>query len=194
MHPRYALILAIAACGDDGTIPDNNEVITTVALGFTPTGGAATVFEFDDADGPGGAAPMIDPIAIAPGTSTLTIRFLNRLEDPPEEITDEVDDESDQHQLFFTGTAVNGPATNNPGAPLTQTYADTDSNGLPVGLDNTITATAGTGTLTVTLRHLPPINGTAVKVPDLAAQVKAGGVESIGGSTDASVTFTVTVQ
>lgn len=198
MHVRHALffapLLAIVACGDEGTTPDDNEVITTVALGFTPTGGAETVFEFDDADGDGGAAPVIDPIAIAPGSFTMTVRFLDRLEDPLEEITDEVEDESDQHQLFFTGTAVNGPATNNPSAPLTQAYADTDVNGIPIGLDNTIVATAGTGTLTVTLRHMPPVNDTAVKVPDLAAQVKAGGIESIGGSTDASVSFMVTVQ
>ena len=34
------------------------------------------------------------------------MRFLNELEDPAEDITEEVEDESDQHQVFFTGTAA----------------------------------------------------------------------------------------
>ncbi|MEO8704489.1 MAG: hypothetical protein ABI867_30830 [Kofleriaceae bacterium] len=187
--------MVTAACGgDDGGTPDDNEVITTVALELTPVGGTVTTFEFDDADGPGGSAPVIDPITLAPGNYTLGVRFINRLEDPPEEITDEVNDENDQHQLFFTGTAVDGPASNHPGAPLAQAYSDTDVNGIPVGLANAIVATAGTGTLTVTLRHMPPINGTAVKVPNLADMVKSAGIDSIGGSTDASVSFMVTVQ
>jgi hypothetical protein len=48
--------------------------------------------------------------------------------------------------------------------------------------------------MTVTLRHLPPLNDLAVKTPDLAARVKTGGFASIGGENDAKVDFVTTVQ
>ncbi|MGE0400292.1 MAG: hypothetical protein AB7T06_26495 [Kofleriaceae bacterium] len=184
-------------CGDDGhSHGDDNEVITTVTLDFAPMGGGTAVSaSFRDDDGDGGNAPTIDPINLTNGTTyNLSVRFLNELETPAEEITEEVMDESDQHQIFLTGTAVNGPATNNPTAPLTHTYTDMDANGLPIGLSNRIVAATGTGQLTLTLRHMPPVNDQPVKVAGLADQVKTGGVAAIGGSTDVSVTFMATVQ
>lgn len=190
------VLAAMPACSDDGHDHGNEEeVITTVILAFTPAaGGAATAFEFDDPDGDGGNAPTIDPIALAPGSYDLAVRFENRLEDPPEDITAEVSDESDEHQVFLTGTAIDGPAANNPGAPLAQTYDDQDAGGLPVGLAHTIAATAGTGMLTLTLRHLPPVGGTAAKVARLAEDVAAGGLAALPGESDVSVTFDVAVQ
>jgi hypothetical protein len=157
-------------------------------------GGADVIAAFDDPDGDGGNPPTVTPISLMNGkTYTLAVRFQNKLESPPEEITDEVRDEGDEHQVFLTGTAVNGPATNNAGAPLTHTYADMDANGLPIGLSNMIAAATGTGQLTLTLRHMPPVNDQAVKVANLAGQVKTGGIDSIGGDTDVQVNFMVTV-
>ena len=191
-----ALSPVLTGCGgDDGGTINPQEVITTVTLTFTPAGGgAAIVAEFDDPDGDGGAAPSIDPIDLVAGTTyTTTVGFQNRLEDPAEEITDEIRDEAAEHQLFFTGTAVDGPASAHPGAPLTHTYADTDANLLPIGLGNTIVAAAGTGQLTLTLRHLPPVNDVATKTATVAEQVKTAGFAGIGGETDAQVNFDVTV-
>jgi hypothetical protein len=184
-------ILLLAACGGDDTGPTNEgEVITTVILSFQ--GGATEdVFEFDDPDGDGGDPPTIDPINIAAGTYTVTVGFENRLEAPPEDITAEVADEADEHQVFLTGSAVDGPASDQPGAPLTHTYADQDSNGLPIGLENTIVAGSGPGELTVTLRHMPPINDQPTKTADTAAAVRDGGFSSIGGENDVQVTFVV---
>jgi hypothetical protein len=191
------LSLVTAACGDDGEVDpgEDNEVITTVTLDFAPMGGGAVVSaSFRDDDGDGGAAPTIDPVALTAGTTyTLSVRFLNELETPAEEITEEVEDESDQHQVFLTGSAVIGPATANTTGPLTHTYADTDANGNPIGLDNTIVAAAGTGDLTVTLRHMPPVNDVEQKVAGLADDVKTGGIASLPGNTDVSVDFDVTV-
>lgn len=187
----------LAGCHDDHDHDNEHEVITTVTLELAPMGGGATVSaSFDDPDGNGGAAPTIDPIVLAAGTTyTTTVRFLNKLEDPPEEITDEIRDEGDEHQVFFTGSAVNGPAADNPNAPLTHSYADTDTGGLPLGLTNTIAAAAaGTGQLQLTLRHLPPINNNPTKTAGLADQVKTGGFAAIGGENDVDVTFMVTVQ
>jgi hypothetical protein len=191
-----AAILSTAACGDPGDGSQNeNEVITTVTLSFAPTGGGAAVTAvFDDPDGDGGAAPTVDPIRLTAGTTyALTLQLQNKLESPPEEITDEVRDEGDEHQLFFTGTAVDGPAAAHPGAPLQHAYADTDRAGLPIGLASTITARAGTGTLTITLRHVPPLDGAPVKTAELATRVKDAGIGAIGGDTDAEVSFMVTV-
>ncbi|HUH01176.1 MAG TPA: hypothetical protein VML75_04225 [Kofleriaceae bacterium] len=185
-----------AACDDHGHDHDHpQELITTVALTFAPVGGGtAIVAEFDDPDGDGGDPPTVDPIALTAGAYTLTVAFENRLEDPPEDITLEIADEADEHQVFFTGTAVDGPASDQPAAPLMHAYDDTDANGLPIGLANTINASAGNGDLVVTLRHLPTLNDMAQKTADLAGQVEADGFGAIGGDNDAQVTFTVTVQ
>lgn len=204
--PMFKTVLRIALCSslvlaagcEDDDEPDDgneNEVITTVGVTFTPSGGGtAETFEFDDPDGDGGAAPTIDAIDLAAGNYTVTVSFENRLENPPEDITAEIMDEADEHQIFFTGSAVEGPATSNSGAPLTHTYDDEDANGLSIGLSNSITAAAGTGDLVVTLRHMPPVGGQAVKTATLASDVAGGGFAAIGGSNDVQVTFSVTVQ
>lgn len=191
--------LCLAACGGDdddaGDGGNQEEVITTVTLTFAPEGGGEDVVAvWDDPDGDGGSGPTIDPVALAAGTYDLTLTFENGLEDPPEDITVEIEDESDQHQIFLTGTAVDGPASDQADAPLAHTYNDEDANGLPIGLDNTIVAEPGEGTLTVTLRHLPPVNDSAVKTAELAQQVIDDGIGALPGATDASVNFEVTVE
>ena len=199
----FLSLLATAACGgdDDDDHDDDhdhddeeNEVITSVILTFTPDGGGtALFFEFDDPDGDGGNEPTVDDIDLAAGTYAVDFAVENRLEDPAEDITEEIDEEADEHQVFFTGTAVDGPATDNSGAPLTHSYGDQDSNGYPIGLTNTFAAVVGTGNLIVTLRHLPPVNDTPVKTGTLAADVQTGGLTSIPGSSDVQVTFAVNV-
>jgi len=181
------LCCVLVGCALPAQSLNDQEVITTVILDFD-----GTRFEFDDVDGDGGEPPTIDPVALAPGSYGLTVHFENRLEDPPEDITGEVDDESVEHLILFTGSAVAGPATSNTDAPLTQSYADTDANGLPVGLVDAIVATPGSGLLTVTLRHMPP-ELPPEKSADTPAEVRDNGIDSIGGATDAQVVFMVTV-
>ena len=192
------LSIIAAGCGEDDHDHDHdneNEVITTVALTFTPDGGGSSlVFEFDDPDGDGGNAPTVDTVELSAGRYTLTVVFENRLESPAEDITEEIEDEADEHQLFFIGSAVDGPATTNAGAPLVHSYGDQDADGLPIGLTNTIDASIGTGDLTLVLRHLPPFDGVPVKSGTLAEDVASGGLAAIGGSTDVQVTFSVAVQ
>lgn len=182
----------LAACGDDGGGATENEVITTVVLTFTKAGTAPIVAEFDDPDGDGGNPPTIQPVNLTAGSYAMTVGFQNRLETPAEEITTEVMDESDQHLLLFTGSAVIGPASPTTAGPLTHTYGDMDVNGFPIGLTNTMVAAVGTGTLTVTLRHMPP-EEPPVKAANTPMLAKTGGIDSIGGSTDAQVNFMVTV-
>lgn len=185
--------VSLAACGgDDGEAENPNEVITTVVLNFEAAVGPTITATWNDPDGDGGMAATVDPVHLTAGTYTMTVQLQNRLANPQIEITDEVSDEKDFHLLLFTGTAVVGPATTNTTGPLMQSYGDTDSKGYPVGLMNTVVARSGTGQLTVTLRHLPP-EEPPVKAADTVMLVKTGGVNSIGGSTDATVNYTVTV-
>ena len=188
------IVLLLAASGclkqSDFQGGDDNEVITTMILTFTP---GPIVAEFNDADGDGGMPPTIDPVNLPAGNYTLTVGFENRLVMPPEPITEEVRDENFEHLLLFTGSAVVGPATTNTSGPITQSYADMDRNGLPVGLTDNIVATPGTGTMTVTLRHMPP-ELPPQKSATTLMDAQSNGVDSLGGSSDALVNFPVTVQ
>jgi hypothetical protein len=183
------MILFLLACKDTEHPHEHNEgeVITTVGLSFAPaSGGEALLATWADPESDG--SPVVDPIVLSDADNyTLSVSFLDELEDPPEDITREIEEESDEHQVFFTGSSL-GPV-------VTQTYEDTDAGGLPVGLENTITTVAaGTGTFVVTLRHLPPENDTPVKVEGLAEQATRDGLESLPGDSDVSVTFELTVQ
>jgi hypothetical protein len=117
------------------------------------------------------------------------------LADPVEDITAEVVEEGDEHQVFFYGSAVSGPATGeNAAAIVSHAYADEDVNGLPIGVENTIDATStGSGDFKVMLRHLPAEGGVAVKVATIAQDFAADG-NAIAGDADVDVTFALTVE
>ncbi|MEL7375337.1 MAG: type 1 periplasmic binding fold superfamily protein [Bacteroidota bacterium] len=175
-------LLVFTACDDDDggdPGPGEEEVITQVTLTLAPNGGGtAVVMNFLDADGDGPVAPIVTvsgPLA-ANTTYTGAIVFLNTLESPAEDITEEVADEDDEHQVFYEVS----------GANLSFTYNDQDDDGNPLGLDVTaMSGDASMGTLKVTLRHEP--------VKD-AAGVSDGDITNAGGETDVEVTFDVTVQ
>ena len=172
-----------------------HEVMTTVALDFTSSSGEAQTFTWADPMNDGN--PQIDDITLSADESyTLTLSFLNELEDPAEDITPEIQDEEDMHQVFFWGSAVVGPSNlDNADAIIEHAYGDTDANGNPVGLSNDITTlAAGSGELIIALRHMPPEDGQDVKVADLAATVSESGIESIGGANDVQVTFALSVE
>lgn len=193
-----SLLFALSACSDvedssrDETI---NEVMTTVVLNFTADDG--TELEFVWADPDNTANPSIDTIVLSDAADyTLSLSFLNELENPTEDVTPEIADEDDQHFVFITGSAVTGPATqDNPNAFVEHLYADEDDNGLPVGLDNDIlTLAPGEGEFTVTLRHMPPQNKRVVKTADAPELVATDGLDAVGGSNDVAVTLPITVE
>ncbi len=200
MRPFW-LALALAGCADTtkpgaGDDDDHDhEVITSVVLDFiAQDGGDDVQATWSDPENDG--SPTIDDITLASGGAyVLSVSFLNELHEPAEDLTAEVEEDGVVHQLFFTGDAVQGPATgDNPSALMTQAYGDADDNGLPLGLDNDVAVVAsGNATLTVTLRHMPPEAGTAVKTEDAAATVASSGFAGLGGDSDAQVDFAVTV-
>jgi hypothetical protein len=198
-----ALSLASACVADDDHDHDHdNEIISRVELTFTPEGGGdALVFAFTDPDGDGGMSGTAERVELVAGTTyELGIRFVNELASPAEDLTVEIEEESEEHMIFVTGDVM-GPASTLAGALLVHAYADLESDyggnavgdDLPVGLASTITASsAGEGELRILLRHLPELNGEAQKSGDLPAMLAAG--EDLPGSVDVDVTFDLVVQ
>ena len=163
---------------DDPDIPNEEELITTLTYTLTPEGGGSpVVFSFRDTDGDGGSDPTIQTSTLAANTNYEgDIILLNELEDPAENITEEVDEEDEEHQFFYQ-TTVSG---------LTITYDDADEEGNPVGIETDVsTGAADSGTLTITLRHEPDKSADGVADGELA---------NAGGETDIEVTFNVNVQ
>ncbi len=204
-----AALASLGACDEDSEHDEHGhnhetEVFTTVRLNFTPqSGGAAVIATFIDPDGDGGMSGSADALVLEVGTTyDLRLDFLNELEDPIEDVTLEIQEEAEEHQVFIRGSAVEGPATAaNPDALVVHAYADTElsyganavGEDLPVGLANTITTRAqGRGTFAVMLRHLPELNEMPRKEPGLASVMASG--EALPGEVDVDVEFDLTVE
>jgi hypothetical protein len=176
--PAFGLLLAaglLAGCDkDEDEQPVNEgELITTVTLTMQEVGTTNTVTAtFRDPDGEGGNAPTkFDEIVLKPNAVyNTTITLLDESKNPAENITEEVEEEADEHQFFYTPTT---------GLNVTVAYDDKDSKNLPVGLKTRITTgTASTGKLKVTLKHQP-----GTKNNNIAT-----------GETDVELDFTTKVQ
>ncbi|MBD3724793.1 MAG: type 1 periplasmic binding fold superfamily protein [Flavobacteriaceae bacterium] len=168
------LVFTLFSCSDDDSAPVNEEeVITTVTITLD-NGSNVVTLKSQDLDGDGPNAPVITVSGNLDANSTYlgSVEFLNELENPAEDITEE----GVEHQIFYQLTNSLGSFT----------YDDVDDNGDPIGVEFTlVTGNAGTGTLTVTLRHEP--NKEASGVSD-------GDITNAGGSTDAEVSFPITVS
>jgi hypothetical protein len=198
----FLLAVSLSACvQDSGSHDDDNEIISRVELTFTPEAGAPLVFAFDDPDGDGGSSGVAERIELAADTTyALSIRFENGLADPPEDLTDEIEAEAEQHFVFVLGD-VAGPASTVVPALLTHAYADLESDygsnaigeDLPVGLRNTVsTAGAGTGELRIMLRHLPELNGEPQKSGELPMALAEG--DDLPGAVDVDVVFELVIS
>lgn len=177
----FAAILTTTACGSDDPEPVNEEeLITTLRVTFTGTGpneGEVVTATFKDLDGTGGNDPEItNPVLAANGSYDVSVAFLNEAESPAENITLEVQEEGDEHQVFFVANNIT----------FTYQYDDQDVNSKPIGLSGSVlVGAAGTGTLQVLLIHEPNKDATGVS---------GGDPTNAGGETDISVTFNVTIQ
>lgn len=163
---------------DEPEIINEEELITTVTYTLTPAnGGQSVVLNFKDIDGDGGDEPVITGGTLSVNeTYTGSLELLNEAESPAESITEEILEEDEEHQFFYDSDI----------AGLTVNYEDQDENGNPVGLMTTITTTtAGSGNLTIILRHEPAKD---------AAGVDEGNIQNAGGETDIEITFPLNVQ
>lgn len=185
-----SVVTLFSSCGDDDEPPVVNpeEEITRVELTFTNTADPSDVVSavWLDEDGDGGQDPTIEPVVLdAEKTYDMDILFTNTLETPPEDITEEVEEEADEHMIFFAFTndifqdpAGNGNADNRDDAV---NYNDQDSNGWPLGLSTTwTTGAADQGTFRVILKHQPDI--------------KSATSTSADGETDVDITYDLIIQ
>ncbi len=169
-------LLSVSACGDSTTAPGGEqEIISRVTLSLTPTGGGAPIITYiDDPDGAGPLAPtpQVGALTLTAGaTYTGRVLFENRLENPPENITDEVEAEADEHRVFYTVTG--------PGVSITTT--DVDSQGRPLGITFSANASAaGAGNIRIVLCHY-------------ADNPKPAAATTCAFDTDIDVTFNYTV-
>jgi hypothetical protein len=165
--------LMLTSCSDDDGNPDpvnEEETITTMTVTLTPEGGGDVItLQSQDLDGDGPNPPTVTVSGDLAGNTTYVggIVLLNETESPAEDITEEVEEEADEHQFIFiiSGSLASATAT------------DTDGNGNPVGIVFELaTNTAGAATLGITLRHEPtkPNDGT---------------LNGAGGETDITQTF-----
>jgi len=181
-------VFALSACKKDKEEDDHDhghghdhneeELITTVRASFTHSVTNDVVeFSWVDTDGDGGNAPVITGGDLQAGsTYAVSLLLLNESVSPADTVSNEVADEAAEHQFFFSTT----------GGSLTWgSYADADPNGLPLGLATVwSTAAAGSGNLTIILRHEPNKG---------AAGVSAGDITNAGGATDIEVAIPYTV-
>lgn len=174
----FSLLAVFTSCEDDDApeVINEEEVITTVEYTLTNTADAANVVVYKsvDADGDGPNAPVVTTTGTLMASASYmgSISFLNELESPAEDITVEVVEEGDEHEVFYNASIPN----------VVIAKDDVDANGNPLGVMSTLqTGTASTGTLTIVLRHEP------LKPND-------GSLSNAGGETDVQVVFDLTVQ
>jgi hypothetical protein len=188
----FASLFFLSGCDDDDPAKEDvPELITKATLTFTPVGGgSAVVVTATDPDGEGVQDIKVDgPINLEAAKSySLSIALINGLADPSDpqyNITDEVEEEGDEHMFFFswTNNVFSSPAGNGniDNRADEVNYEDEDGNGLPLGLTTSwTTASTSSGNFRIILKHQP--------------EIKSATSDSNTGETDLDITFTVNVQ
>ncbi len=164
--------LTVSACHkDDDHDHDEEELITTVRLKFTPPSGPVLNFSWQDLDGEGGNAPIIPTVNLAANTTySVELELLNESVTPTEDITEEIQEEANEH-LFVYNVNTTG---------LTVVITDKDGNNRDLGLKSTWTTTSpATGNINILLKHNP--NKTASN-------------PAATGSTDIDITLPVVIE
>tara|TARA_B100000767_G_scaffold258591_1_gene267463 strand:- start:5499 stop:6059 length:561 start_codon:yes stop_codon:yes gene_type:complete len=175
----FTLLLLGSCSNDDDEIPvvvNEEELITTLTVTLVPEGqiGSIVTLTLRDLDGDGPDEPVKTvSSSLSAGVSYYgSISLLNESESPAEDITEEVEEEADEHQFFYTIGS---------GLEVTATATNFDSAGNPLGTEFSLVAGGGSsGSLTFTLRHEPtkPNNG----------------LSTAGGETDIEATFSLSIE
>jgi hypothetical protein len=187
------LLAIFGACeSNDPTKEDTPELITKITLSFVPEGGGTTITATaSDPDGEGVKDIEVDgPINLeANKTYILKLTLINELAEqtaPEYNITDEVEEESDEHLFFFgwTGLTFSDPAGdgNVDNRQDAVNYEDEDNDGLPLGLQTKWKTgiEPGSGTFRIILKHQPDLKSASSDVNT--------------GETDLDVEFVINVN
>ncbi len=176
--------LSFTACKKDKVTtpePVEQELITTVRLKVTKLDDMSIkTFTYKVENGFGSTTQgtvTIDSIILSANKEyNVEVELLNEKENPAEDVTKEVKEESNEHLFIYQSNPTTGNGSIGFG------MGNKDGNGNP--LNQTIkflTAGAGKGAITVTLKHEP--TNKAATTPDAA-----------GGETDVEATFPVRLQ
>ena len=171
MFPVIATAILLTGCAKEEEVPEEEhemEVITDVKLIFTNDNDSNDIVyaRAQDPDGDGVEdLKILDSVNLDVSKSyTLTFEIMNNLETPGEDIGEEIADEDDEHQIFFSfsNDAFSDPLGNGniDNASDSINYNDVDGNGNPVGLSTGWTTASSTltgGTFTVKLQHQPDV-------------------------------------
>ncbi|WP_276374538.1 hypothetical protein [Chryseolinea sp. H1M3-3] len=188
----FVAAFVLSGCDDDDPVKEDvPELITTATLAFTPqSGGNVVTVTATDPDGEGIKGIEVDgPINLeANKTYSMSISLINGLaqpSDPAYNITEEVEEEGDEHMFYFswTNNVFSDPEGNGNIDNRSDEvgYQDQDSNALPLGLETSwTTAAAATGEFRVLLKHQPDL--------------KSATSGSSEGETDLDITFTIVIQ
>ena len=165
LHLFLAAVL-IVGCKKDDDSPkpsssnppvNEEELITTVKITFVDTAGVeptVTVF-FRDPDGDGGNAPtQFDTIRLAANSVyNATLEVFDESKNPVEDITEEIEEEADEHLFCYTPSNVN--------LSIVRTDMELDygvGGTLEVGLASQWTVgNTSVGTIQVVLKHQPGV-------------------------------------
>lgn len=192
MAMTFGALALFTSCNDDPEPENVPELITKATLTFTPVDGGTTVtVNATDPDGEGVQDIVVDgPINLVKNKSyTLTVGLFNELanpSDPEYNITEEVEEEGDEHMFFYswTNNVFSNPAGNGniDSRADAVNYNDRDKNGLPLGLSTswtTLEATAS-GDFRIVLKHQPDLKSATSTATD--------------GETDLDLTFNISVN
>lgn len=182
---------AFSSCSSEDPVPENDgELITDVTLTFqeidlsgNPVGES---FDFTASDTEGieiGANPEVETIMLGKGkTYQMSIDVFNSV--AGEDITEEIFEESDEHQFYFLGTAFTG-------SPIL-TYEYDDEGGVILGLKGVVTVQESPGVnnaaIQILLRHALDKNYPGADNPNFENYAEAG------GESDLDITFPVVVE
>lgn len=181
----FATTFLFAACKkDDKKIeqpqPEEQELITTIKLVVKDNAGFNKSFSYKVDNGfnnnnPG--TPVVDNLELSPNkTYQVEVLVLNEAENPAEDITVEVKEESHHHLFLYKSM----PATGAGSLKFSNGSKDDEGNNFNQAIELT-TGEAGTGSLTVTLKHEP-------------ANKNAATADEAGGETDAEAIFPVMLK
>jgi hypothetical protein len=166
--------------GDNCSVPVNEqEIITTVEVTLTGTGGTDYVLSWEDIDGNGPAEAVLVGATLPSGTYSGDIQLYNKTLDPSDYgyvLTTEVLEEDLDHQFFYNAGT---------GLDVTYNYTDMDSAGNPIGQTFDLYAYAGAGDFTIVLIREPDKN---------APGVSDGDINNALGETDIDITFPIAVD
>lgn len=189
-----ALIFAsftILSCDSEDPVPENDgELITDVTLTFQEIDAngddVGEPFDFTASDAEGieiGSTPEVETVMLAKGkTYQMSIAVYNSV--AGEDITEEISEESDEHQFYFLGSAfVDTPIL---------TYEYDDEGGINLGLKGIVNVDQSpelnNASMQILLRHALDKSYPGATNPNFSDYAKAG------GESDLDITFPVVVE